>query len=194
MAKTIGVFVEQDYQELEFWYPVYRLREAGHNVIVIGSGTSERYLSKLGYPAEVDTEADRVNADDLDGLVIPGGWAPDFLRRHEAVNALVRECFGEGKVVAAICHAGSVLVSAGVLAGRTVTGFASIRADLEAAGARYVDRDVVVDGNLVTSRKPDDLPSFCRELLKALEHPARKPSPAGEPRLAGRVRNGGRSK
>lgn len=185
MAKTIGVFVEQDYQELEFWYPVLRLREAGHNVVVIGSGSAEQYKSKHGYPATADTAADRVNADDLDGIIIPGGWAPDYLRRHEAVNALVRDCHRAGKVVAAICHAGSVLVSAGILSGKTVTSYFSIRADVEAAGARWVDRQVQVDGNLVTSRKPDDLPAFMREVLAALERPAAKPRLA-EPRLPGR--------
>ncbi len=190
MAKTIGVLVEQDYQELEFWYPVYRFREAGHNVVVIGSGSKERYESKKGYPADVDTAADRVNAEDLDALIIPGGWAPDYLRRHESVNALVRDCHRAGKVVAAICHAGSVLVSAGVLSGRTVTSFPSIRADLEAAGARWVDKEVEVDGNLVTSRKPDDLPAFCREILKALDRPLVKVA-APSPRLAAR-KNGGR--
>ncbi|MBI4347459.1 MAG: type 1 glutamine amidotransferase [Elusimicrobia bacterium] len=190
MAKTIGVLVEQDYQELEFWYPVLRFREAGHNVVVIGSGSAERYHSKKGYPADVDTAADRVNADDLDAIVIPGGWAPDYLRRHEAVNALVRDCYRGGKVVGAICHAGSVLVSAGVLSGKTVTSWPSIRADLEAAGARWVDKDAQVDGNLVTSRKPDDLPAFCRAILAALEKPAVKPA-AASPRIAAR-KNGGR--
>ncbi|MBI5202697.1 MAG: type 1 glutamine amidotransferase [Elusimicrobia bacterium] len=185
MAKTIGILLEQDYQELEFWYPVYRFREAGHNVVIIGSGTKERYESKKGYPATVDTAAARVNAEDLDAIVIPGGWAPDYLRRHEAVNALVRDCHRAGKVVAAICHAGSVLVSAGILSGRTVTSFPSIRADLEAAGARWVDKEVEVDGQLVTSRQPDDLPAFCREILKALERPLAKP-PTASPRIASR--------
>lgn len=185
MGKTVGVLVEQDYQDLEFWYPVYRLREAGHNVVVIGSGSAEQYKSKHGYPASVDTAAERVDADDLDAIVIPGGWAPDYLRRHEAVNSLVRDCHRAGKVVAAICHAGSVLVSAGIASGKTVTSYFSIRADLEAAGARWVDREVQVDGNLVTSRKPDDLPAFLREILAGLERPAAKPS-AAAPRLPGR--------
>ena len=106
--------------------------------------------------------------------MIPGGWAPDYLRRHEAVVKLVRDVYKAGKPTAAICHAGWLLVSAGILKGRTVTSFFAIRADMEAAGARWVDREVQVDANLITSRKPDDLPAFCRELLKALEKPAAK--------------------
>lgn len=168
MGKTVGVLVEQDYQDLEVWYPVLRLQEAGHGVLVIGSGTAASYKGKYGYPIQVDKSADKVRAEDLEGLVIPGGWAPDYLRRHEAVIRLVKDVFKSGKPVAAICHAGSVLVSAGVLKGRTVTSFFAIRADMEAAGARWVDKDVQVDGNLITSRKPEDLPAFCRELLKSL--------------------------
>jgi len=168
-TRTVGLLVEQDFQDMEVMYPYYRFKEAGHKIVVIGTGTAERYKGKFGYPIDVQTQASRMRAGSLDALVIPGGWAPDFLRRHEAVNRLVRDCVTGGKVVGAICHAGSVLVSAGVLAGRTVTCFFAIRADVEAAGARFVDREVVVDGNLVTSRKPDDLPAFCREILKALD-------------------------
>ena len=169
MGKTVGILVEQDYQDLEVWYPLYRLREAGHLVLVIGTGTATSYKGKFGYPIQVETTADRVSAKDLDGIVIPGGWAPDYLRRHKAVTDLVRDCHKQGRVVAAICHAGWVLVSAGILRGRTVTCFSAIRDDVEAAGATWVDREVVVTGNLVTARKPDDLPAFCREILKVLE-------------------------
>ncbi len=169
MAKTIGLLVEQDYQDLEVWYPYYRLREAGHRVRVIGSGSAKLYKGKYGYPIEAELSAGDVKVGDLDAVLIPGGWAPDFLRRHESVVALVRDCFKAGKTVAAICHAGSVLVSAGILRGRTVTSFFAIRADLEAAGARWVDEETCVDGNLITARKPDDLPAFCRALLETLE-------------------------
>lgn len=176
MGKTVGILVEQDYQDLEVWYPLLRLREAGHRVIPIGTGTAAAYKGKYGYPIEAEAKAADVSARDLDALVIPGGWAPDYLRRHEAVLRLVRDMDQAGKPIAAICHAGSVLVSAGTLKGRTVTFFSAIRADVEAAGARFVDQPVAVDGNLITSRKPDDLPDFCRELLKALE----KPVPRGK--------------
>ena len=169
MAKTFGILVEQDYQDLEVWYPLLRLKEAGHRVIVIGTGSAPAYKGKFGYPITVDTTADKVSAKDLDGILVPGGWAPDYLRRHKAVTDLVRDCHARGKVVAAICHAGWVLVSAGLLKGKTITCFSAIRDDVEAAGARWVDREVQVDGNLVTARKPDDLPAFCREILRMLE-------------------------
>ena len=174
MAKTIGIFVEQDYQDLEVWYPLLRHKEAGHRALVIGTGSAASYKGKYGYPIQAETTADQVKAADLDGILIPGGWAPDYLRRCEAVLRLVRECDQAGKLVAAICHAGSVLVSAGILRGRTVSFFFAIRADVEAAGARFVDSEVQVDRNLITARKPEDLPAFCRELLKALSerHPA----------------------
>lgn len=162
------MLIEQDYQDLEVWYPILRFREAGHTVITIGTGTADAYKGKYGYPAAVDKSADQVSADDLDAVIIPGGWAPDFLRRHESVLRLVRDCDKAGKVVGAICHAGWVLVSAGILKGRTVTSFSAIRADVEGAGAKWVDREVQVDGRLITSRKPDDLPAFCREILSAL--------------------------
>ena len=167
--KPLGMLVEQDYQDLEVWYPILRLREAGHKVLVVGTGTSEIYKGKFGYPIKVDTTADRVAAKEVDGLVIPGGWAPDYLRRSRAVLDLVRDCHQQGKVVAAICHAGWVLASAGILKGRTVTCFAAIKDDMEAAGATWVDKEVQVDGNLVTARKPDDLPAFMREVLRLLE-------------------------
>ena len=166
--KTVAMLVEQDYQDLEVWYPVLRLREAGHKVLLVGTGTAETYKGKFGYPAKVDTTADKLTAKDLDGIVVPGGWAPDFLRRHKSVTDLVRDCHVQGKVVGAICHAGWVLVSAGILKGRTITCFSAIKDDVEAAGAAWVDREVQVDGRLVTARKPDDLPAFCREILKLL--------------------------
>jgi protease I len=168
MAKTIGILVEKDYQDLEVWYPILRLKEAGHEVVVIGTG-ADTYESKHGYPVQADIAISRVRGDGLDALVIPGGWAPDYLRRHADVVKLVRDIYKAGKPTAAICHAGSLLVSAGILKGRTVTSFFAIRADMEAAGAKWVDREVQVDGNLITARKPEDLPAFCREVLKALE-------------------------
>lgn len=166
--KTVAMLVEQDYQDLEVWYPVLRLREAGHKVLLVGTGTSDIYKGKFGYPAKADTTADKLRAQDLDGVIVPGGWAPDFLRRHKSVTDLVRDCHAQGKVVGAICHAGWVLVSAGILKGKTVTCFSAIKDDVEAAGATWVDREVQVTGKLVTARKPDDLPAFCREILKLL--------------------------
>jgi protease I len=167
-GKTVGILAENLYQELEVWYPLYRLREEGARVRVIGTGSEKVYKSKLGYPVTVDITAKEVQAAELDAIVIPGGYAPDILRRHAEVNGLVRACFDKGKVVAAICHAGWVLVSAGVLKGRKATCFSAIKDDLVNAGAEYVDAEVVVDRNLITSRTPDDLPAFCREIIAAL--------------------------
>jgi protease I len=168
-GKRLAVLAEDLYEDLELWYPVLRLREAGADVVIVGTGSSETYTSKHGYPVSVDTSADQVHATDFHGLVIPGGYAPDRLRRYPLVNALAREMFLEGKVVAAICHGPWVLVSANVMRGRTVTCFSGIKDDVINAGANYVDREVVRDGNLITSREPDDLPAFCQEIIAALE-------------------------
>jgi len=168
-GKRVAVLAENHYQELEFWYPLLRLREEGAEVKIVGTGSAKTYTGKYGYPVTVDAAADEVSADDFDAIVIPGGYAPDLLRRHESVLKLVREAFEKGKVVAAICHAGWVLVSAGILKGRKVTGFYAIKDDLVNAGATYLDQEVVVDGNLITSRYPDDLPAFCRAIIAALK-------------------------
>ncbi len=167
-GKRVAVLAEEMYQEMELWVPYYRLKEEGAEVKVVGP-ERKTYKSKLGYPVTADVAASEVSAKDFDGVVIPGGYAPDLLRRHQAVLDLVKGCFQQGKPVAAICHAGWVPISAGILKGKTATCFFAIKDDLINAGARYVDQEVVVDGNLITSRKPDDLPAFCRELVKALE-------------------------
>ena len=167
-GKKAAVLVDQLYQEMEVWYPLYRLREAGVEAILVGPEAGATYPSKLGYPAVSDRAADDVSADDFDCLVIPGGYAPDHMRRHKAMVDLVAEACKKGKVVAAICHAGWMLCSANVLQGRRVTSFFAIKDDMVHAGAEWVDAEVVRDGNLVTSRKPDDLPAFMRTTLEAL--------------------------
>jgi len=167
-GKRVIILVETMYHELEFWYPYYRLKEAGAEVVVVGSGSATEYKSKSGVPCKADAGAEQVSAADFDGLVIPGGYAPDHMRRHPAMVKLVKDLFGAGKVVAAICHAGWMLVSAGVLSGRTATCFFAIKDDLMNAGANYVDEEVVVDGNLITSRKPDDLPAFMKAFISNL--------------------------
>ncbi len=164
----IAMLAENGYEDLELWYPMLRLQEEGATVDVIGSGTSKVYKSKHGYPVRVDKDAVNVEASDYDALIVPGGWAPDQLRRHQSVISFVKDIFSQQKVVGAICHAGSLLVSADVLRGKTVTCFEAIKDDLINAGAEYVDREVVVDGNLVTSRQPKDLPAFCRETINTL--------------------------
>src|SRR5216117_2524343 len=167
-GKRIAILSENMYQEMELWVPYYRFREEGAEVKVVGAGGAKSFTSKHGYPVAVDVQADQVKAVEFDAVVVPGGYAPDMMRRHPAMVALVREAAQQGKVVAAICHAGWMLVSAGIVNGRRTTSFFSIKDDLIAAGATWVDAEVVVDGNLITSRRPDDLPAFCRAIVAAL--------------------------
>jgi len=166
-GKRIALLVADSYQELEFWYPYYRLQEEGAEVVPVGS-EAKVYKSKLGYPAEAKLAGKDVNAAEFDGVVIPGGYAPDLIRRDPDLVRLVREAYEQGKVVAAICHAGWVLASAGILEGRRVTSVSSIKDDLRNAGAEWVDQEVVRDGNLITSRYPPDLPAFCKAVIEAL--------------------------
>jgi protease I len=167
-GKRIAILAENLYQEMELWVPYYRLREEGAEVRVVGAGGATSYASKHGYPVNVDVQAEQVKAVEFDAVVVPGGYAPDLMRRHPAMVGLVREAVQQGKVVAAICHAGWMLASAGVLKGRRATSFFSIKDDMVNAGAQWVDAEVVVDGTLITSRKPDDLPAFCRAIVAAL--------------------------
>jgi protease I len=167
-GKRVAVLAEDMYQEMELWYPLLRLREAGAETFVVGTGSAGTYKSKLGYPVQVDLVADQVSADSVDAIVVPGGYAPDLMRRYPALVNLVREAFEKGKIVAAICHAGWVLASADIVRGRKATCFFAIKDDLVNAGATYVDAEVVRDGNLITSRVPSDLPAFCRTIIQAL--------------------------
>jgi protease I len=167
-GKRVAILAENMYQEMELWVPYYRLREEGAEVKVVGGGGAKSYTSKHGYPVNVDVQADQVKAVEFDAVIVPGGYAPDMMRRHPAMVALVREAAQQGKVVAAICHAGWMLVSAGILKGRKATSFFSIKDDLVAAGADWQDAEVVVDGNLITSRNPNDLPAFCRAIVASL--------------------------
>jgi len=171
-GKRIAILAENLYQEMELWVPYYRLKEEGAEVKVVGAGGATSYASKHGYPVSVDAQAEAVSAVEFDAVIVPGGYAPDMMRRHEAMVRLVREAAQHGKVVAAICHAGWMLASADVVRGKDVTSFFSIKDDMVHAGARWVDREVVVDGTLITSRKPDDLPAFCREIVRALSKSA----------------------
>jgi protease I len=164
-----AVLVEQQYQEMEVWYPIYRLREAGCKVTLVGPEGGTTYPSKLGYPAKSERSANDVSANDFDVLVVPGGFAPDYLRRSEAVLRLVRGMAEQGKVIAAICHGPWVLCSTPALKGKKATCFFAIKDDVSNAGAHYVDEEVVRDGNLITSRKPDDLPAFMQTILRAAQ-------------------------
>jgi protease I len=164
----VAVLVEDLYENLELWYPVLRLREEGAQVFVVGPKAGETYKSKEGYPAKADKSAEEISADEIDAVIVPGGYAPDRMRRHEAMVKLVREAAQKGKIVAAICHGGWMLAEADVVRGRTVTSFFAIKTDLINAGANWVDKEVVRDGNIITSRVPSDLLAFMRTIIEAL--------------------------
>lgn len=164
---SVAILVENDYQDQEVWVPLYRLREEGYATLVVGPRAGE-YRSKYGYPIRAERAAADAGGDDLMGIVIPGGWAPDRLRQDAGVLGLVKTLFDRRKVVASICHGGWVLASAGIARGRRLTSYKAIRDDMVHAGAEFVDQEVVRDGNLITSRQPDDLPAFCREIVRAL--------------------------
>ena len=169
MSKKVAILVDESYQVLEVWYPVYRLREAGFDVVIVGNGTKAVFPSKEGYPCPVDRSIDQVNVKEFDAVVIPGGWAPDFLRRYPKIVQFVKDLNAAGKVIASICHGGWMLVSADCCRGKKATCFFAIKDDIVAAGARYVDEETVVDGNLITARKPDDLPRFVKEIINKLQ-------------------------
>ena len=163
----IGVLAAPLFEESELIYPYYRLLEAGHDVALIGSEKTT-YRGKNGVEITADVSVGDVDPDDLDGVVIPGGFSPDHMRRDERMIELVRSIGGSGRPVAAICHAGWVLASAGLAEDRRLTSYPSIKDDLVNAGAKWVDEEVVVDGNVVTSRRPADLPAFMRAFLELI--------------------------
>src|SRR5579862_7415955 len=167
-GKKIALLVDNLYQDQEVWYPYFRLKEAGAQVVTIAAKAGETYTSKHGYPIKSDAAYDGVRAADFDGVIVPGGYAPDMIRRYSAANRFVHDVDQQGKLVAAICHGPWVLCSAGMLQGRRATCFFAIKDDVVHAGAKYEDAEVVVDGNLVTSRKPEDLPAFCRAAIEVL--------------------------
>ncbi len=171
-GKRIAVLVEKLYEDLELWYPVLRFREASAVVTIVGPQAGESYPSKHGYPAKADRSAADVKATDFDAIVIPGGYSPDHIRRHKAMIDLVAEAARLGKVLASICHGPWVLCSTKALKGRRLTGFYSIRDDVENAGGIWEDAACVRDSNLVTSRTPDDLPAFLKGIFEALAEPA----------------------
>jgi len=168
--KKVAVLAEDQYENLEAWYPILRLREAGVKVDIIGrdAGCTE-CKSKEGYPLNVDYKAKDIDPADYDGVIVPGGYAPDKLRRCESVLKLVRYQAENGGLVAAICHGGWVLISANVLKGKQVTSTVAIRDDLVNAGAYWTDMELVVDANMITSRSPDDLPPFMKAIVAFLE-------------------------
>jgi len=167
-GKIVLFFAGPLYEDLELWYPKIRLEEEGARTVVAGTG-EKTYQGKKGYPINVDTSVDEIRAADFDGLVIPGGYAPDIMRRSQKLLQLTREIFQAGKPVAFICHAGWVPISAGIVKGKRGTSVGAIKDDLVNAGLLWEDSAVVVDGNLISSRTPADLPQFCKALIAALE-------------------------
>lgn len=169
--KSIRVlmFVDHIYEDLELWYPRLRLEEAGARVDVAGPEKGQIYAGKHGYPARSDCDFSEINVSDYRALVIPGGFMPDKLRRDEQVLKITRLFQEEGRLIAFICHAGWIPISARIVRGRRVTSTPGIRDDLENAGATWVDEPVVVDGNFITARRPPDLPDFGREIVRYLQ-------------------------
>lgn len=167
-GKRILMFVGDVYEDLELWYPKLRLIEAGASVVVAGPDAEHVYEGKNGYPCRSDAAIEDVRAEDFAGLVVPGGFMPDKLRRDSRVLQLVQEFHVDQKLIAAVCHGGWIPISAGVYDGVRVTGSLGIKDDLVNAGAVWEDAEVVIDGHFVSSRKPDDLPDFCRGILSVL--------------------------
>jgi len=189
-GKVVLFFAGPLYEDLELWYPKIRLEEEGARTVVAGTG-EKVYQGKKGYPITVDTDVDQIRAADFDGLVIPGGYAPDIMRRSPKLLQLTREIYQAGKPVAFICHAGWVPISAGIVKGKRGTSVGAIKDDLVNAGLIWEDSPVVVDGNLISSRTPADLGVFCKALIAALEESrvASRESRAGATRATATARN-----
>lgn len=163
---VVASLVHHDFEDLEFWYPTYRLQEAGYTVHILGEDREETYIGKYGVPAVSTHSFEDADPDQYSLLLVPGGWAPDKLRRFSSVLNLVQTMNSRGAVIGQICHAGWVLISAGILEGRNVTSTPGIRDDMTNAGAIWHDQAVVVDGNLVSSRRPPDLAEYGRALVE----------------------------
>jgi protease I len=175
-GKRVAIFAEELYEDLELWYPLLRLQEEGAEVVVVGSGEARVHHGKYGYPVTVDKAIREVDVGQFQAVVVPGGYAPDRMRRHAPMVAFIREMAHRGKIVAAICHGPWMLASAEVVTGKTVTCFSAIKDDLVHAGATYKDAEVVVDGNLITARQPSDLPAFLDAIIGSLGGEVRCPT------------------
>jgi protease I len=166
-GKRVAILLEQLYEDSEYWYPYYRFQEAGAKVSVVAPEIKE-YRSKHGVAAVSDLAASDARPSDFDAIIIPGGYSPDHMRRSADLVDFLKKSYEQGKIIAAICHGPWMLASIGAAKGKTLTSFFSIKDDLVNAGAQYVDREVVRDGNIITSRSPADLPAFSREIIAAL--------------------------
>ncbi len=169
MPKKILMLLENEFRDEEVIYPFYRFIEAGYEVKTVGPEAGIEYKGKFGFPIKSDLSASGADTKDVVAIIIPGGNAPDKMRINSAMVDLVKKAFDECMVVAAICHGGWMLVEAGIAKGKKVTGYRAIATDLKNAGGEYIDREVVIDGNIVTSRIPDDLPAFCRSVLEMIK-------------------------
>ncbi|MBO2944935.1 type 1 glutamine amidotransferase [Paenibacillus sp. F411] len=169
-GKKVIALLDEEFEDLELWYPVYRVREEGAEVHLAGLEKGKTYIGKYGVPATAEYAFDELDSKDYDGILVPGGWAPDKLRRYDQVLQLVRQMDADRKPIGQICHAGWVLISAKILQGVTVTSTPGIRDDMENAGATWVDEPVITDGHIVSARRPADLPpygqAFCDALAK----------------------------
>ncbi|MEM2111251.1 MAG: type 1 glutamine amidotransferase domain-containing protein [Candidatus Bathyarchaeia archaeon] len=168
MRKAL-IMVDEGVNEFEFIYPYYRFQEEGYQVDIVASKAKETYIASHGVQVKSDVSPKEVNIDDYDALVIPGGRAPGRMRVDEGLVKIVKEAYEKGKVIAAICHGPQMLIEADILRGKKATCYKAVKTDLKNAGAIYVDAPVVVDGKLVTSRVPADLPKFCQETIKLLK-------------------------
>ena len=168
-GKRIAIMVEADFEDSELAEPLKAMRDGGARVVIVGSGSRPSYKGKRGtVTVAADTTADKVSAGDFDAVIVPGGYAPDKMRLHPPMVDLVKKAHDTGKIVAAICHGPQLLISAGIVRGRRVTSWPSVAVDLENAGATWVDEPVVRDGNIITSRRPVDLPKFNKAIIEAL--------------------------
>ncbi|RDW21223.1 type 1 glutamine amidotransferase domain-containing protein [Oceanobacillus chungangensis] len=166
--KKVIALVEHDFEDLELWYPVLRLREEGAQVDFVGKEANHKYIGKYGVPAESDYAFTDINSADYDAILVPGGWAPDKLRRYPEVLSFVREMDAAKKPIGQICHAGWVLISADILQGKTVTSTPGIKDDMTNAGSTWLDEAVVVDGHIISSRRPPDLPPYVKAFADVL--------------------------
>jgi protease I len=168
-GKRVAILAEQDFEDVELTEPLKAMKEAGAQIFIVGSGSQTSYQGKRRKATiKVDIDADKVRADDFDAIIVPGGYAPDKMRLHQPMIDLVRKAHDLGKVIAAVCHGPQLLISADIVRGRRLTSWPSVAIDLKNAGAIWVDEPVVTDRNLITSRKPSDLPVFNRAVIQAL--------------------------
>lgn len=167
-GRRIALLIEQDFEDAEVTEPLKAMKAAGAKVLVVGSGSAKTYKGKHGTEINADVSIDEVRVDEFDAIIVPGGYAPDRMRLYAPMVDLVRKANEKGKLLAAVCHGPQLLISADVVRGRRVTSWQSIAVDLKNAGAIWVDEPVVKDGNLITSRKPADLPRFNKAIILAL--------------------------